>query len=1814
MKKLLTALCLFASIAVFSQDTTRISYILDKAMPGAKRSGVQDYLIDGFRAVAFAGDTIWNLNNGRWELRNGGVFGNGNTSASSRLNTFLSLPFVSEITANYDTATTITLTANITGQGKTLHLPRGAKFTGSYTISNLYMTFPRDAHVFDTSITLANVRTQGMTLTPFNVGAKADGVTNDFRFMYHAMRLSAANRLKLDCSNMRMNFGTGIIPLMKNVHIDGGNSAQFLFGVGGRFTQMFQRCDSMILENYEIIKSGTQAITQAYHHDLRSQTGNKSVGSIMRNVAIKAHRVDGFPVRVGNHSSLLIDNVHVDSSTTISIFVDSSDHVTVQNCKLFANGRSGINFHSHNKNFKAVKNTIIGIQQFENFADGAVDVYGDQNDGGLIAHNYIDVGNIRVNSTPDQIGIRIKGSFNIDAHTNRIISNSDYCNKLIEVSNRNTSVCRNVNVYNNSLEVNGGAFKYGIFFGGTEGPIKFSGNTLNVDPSVTVTGASAAIQTTYRLATDTIQYADFTANNFNFGGKLIHVLDNYNNLLYANFSNTTVVESPQVFSINRGGAIRNVTWIGGKIKSLTNNAFFQVTSTYKSLIASGLTITKTNGVLTARVSNDTAIIVTTGNVINDELANADGGGQPNPQAVTTPASSYTVTDFDGVVYASGAANQTITLQSKPARKNALITISKTGGSAGVYALVVGAIRMDTVYYGSTVTYHFVNNEWRPLSSPGFDLKTPGHIMYTTPSGYDTINAITYDKAVGNVGIGRAPTSGIKMDVLGRTRIQYNGYGTIYRRLADGNNLGIEFQSSAGSTIGYIMAPTDTTFDFGAGLSTGMRIRPRLGLGTQFRNDAALTLLGSTADQASIFFLNGVAPTTPLSGMMWREIGALNYRDGTTTYNLLAPGGGGSVGNVGSGTPLVKSPSEIKTIGSDSTLIRTNNVDDISLRVNENLVTSANYLNKGHAPTDTIVASGDSRTGTSYATAPWPVKIGNYFGLPVKNYAVDGSGVRRSYSLMVQNYGPKNITGPLFAHVGFNNVRTLTDTSTYIEVVRAGFRALTALWYTDTSQFYIMGNLGSQNPNVTLSHSGSGATATHADSLKEWMSRAWWTAYNDPNNQSVNYYKKGSLNPSEYIQFSNIKGTDIAIHTWKVVSARNWSSFNVTVDGVLHGTFNPDLPSSYPGTDGGINNGIFPDAYIISGLRDTLHTVRITWTESGRPGGIDCISTLKSRYRTESTPMYVFDIPYMKANGYNLPGGQTTQAILDSTTSTRWRTLTTNFPGYPFVKVPTNRNLDTTTMMNSDGIHDNGLGHENIAKNVIFVTNPKPVSGRSGGSITINNPGGSDTTGLDGVLQKSNTTSRDIVATYATATARGFLLNNTSPNAGASSYVAVGTNGNYLGVQAYGPADVANPLTGMIYTQSGITGGLKLVTQANAPIGFYVNSNTLNNRRLSIGTDSIVVSAPLSLGGYYTPRSLYRHGDLNIGSYSDANSYLTANAQIESGTWKFVGAGRASVFNVSKTGEWFLGVSTASGSAGGNITWRTGLYQSPGGYIGLGTTTVPWTTSIGTRLGLNKDSIPEATLLGALQLLAEDTATGQVKRILPSNLGISGGGGGGETNTASNYGVGGVGLYNDKSGVDLRFRNLNAGSNKVTITLDAGNREVDIDVNPANFTGIPQAGVTGLTTALNAKANTADLPELAEGFGVRLYPSGGSLYVANRDTGNVWTPTVGTNTNIASYTLYHSTFSRNNNIVTFSFMYNVTPSTVAACELQLSLPIPSTFTNLTDGHGNLGINTAGNHTVGGINSTSSGTSYLRVGWTATATSGQWLIGNGQYEIK
>jgi hypothetical protein len=81
---------------------------------------------------------------------------------------------------------------------------------------------------------------------------------------------------------------------------------------------------------------------------------------------------------------------------------------------------------------------------------------------------------------------------------------------------------------------------------------------------------------------------------------------------------------------------------------------------------------------------------------------------------------------------------------------------------------------------------------------------------------------------------------------------------------------------------------------------------------------------------------------------------------------------------------------------------------------------------------------------------------------------------------------------------------------------------------------------------------------------------------------------------------------------------------------------------------------------------------------------------------------------------------------------------------------------------------------------------------------------------------------------------------------------------------------------------------------------------------------------------------------------------------------------------------------------------------------------------------------------------------------------------GEANTGANVGAGGVGPFKQKVDHILQFRNINSGSSKISVTLDSGNNEIDIDVVESaltlgNISGtLPiSKGGTGQTSAATA---------------------------------------------------------------------------------------------------------------------------------------------------
>lgn len=74
------------------------------------------------------------------------------------------------------------------------------------------------------------------------------------------------------------------------------------------------------------------------------------------------------------------------------------------------------------------------------------------------------------------------------------------------------------------------------------------------------------------------------------------------------------------------------------------------------------------------------------------------------------------------------------------------------------------------------------------------------------------------------------------------------------------------------------------------------------------------------------------------------------------------------------------------------------------------------------------------------------------------------------------------------------------------------------------------------------------------------------------------------------------------------------------------------------------------------------------------------------------------------------------------------------------------------------------------------------------------------------------------------------------------------------------------------------------------------------------------------------------------------------------------------------------------------------------------------------------------------LILYDASTSSHKKIHPNDLPITG-----SVDSASNVNVGGVGVFKQLTGSNLEFYGINAASNKISVSLDAPNNEIDLNV-------------------------------------------------------------------------------------------------------------------------------------------------------------------------
>ena len=130
-------------------------------------------------------------------------------------------------------------------------------------------------------------------------------------------------------------------------------------------------------------------------------------------------------------------------------------------------------------------------------------------------------------------------------------------------------------------------------------------------------------------------------------------------------------------------------------------------------------------------------------------------------------------------------------------------------------------------------------------------------------------------------------------------------------------------------------------------------------------------------------------------------------------------------------------------------------------------------------------------------------------------------------------------------------------------------------------------------------------------------------------------------------------------------------------------------------------------------------------------------------------------------------------------------------------------------------------------------------------------------------------------------------------------------------------------------------------------------------------------------------------------------------------------------------------------------------------------------------------------------------------ISPVTFEVIEGGDAGETNTATNVGLTGTSIVEGKVGVDLQFRSVTAASTKLSVSNNAGNKSVDIDVTQANLDhgsigGLADDDHTQYHTdgRANTWLGTKSTTDLAEGLNLYYTTARVDTWLGTKTTANL----------------------------------------------------------------------------------------------------------------
>lgn len=490
--------------------------------------------------------------------------------------------------------------------------------------------------------------------------------------------------------------------------------------------------------------------------------------------------------------------------------------------------------------------------------------------------------------------------------------------------------------------------------------------------------------------------------------------------------------------------------------------------------------------------------------------------------------------------------------------------------------------------------------------------------------------------------------------------------------------------------------------------------------------------GAEVGQFEIYGVNNavLARKVAINGAgqwIWDGYPALSAQTDTTTYKPVGIDGSGNVVKM-AGWPGSGGGSFTAGNGID---ITTGVVSQLFMPLKSNSIILGNSFAMGCCPDGTYTPYQDTLS-TAFLNGP-----------AFNNLSVSGMGVRKGAYQLYTNFGEDHANMPILFEVGFNNTRILTDTAVHNATIQAAYRSMIA------SQFliHIEGpNWGASGTNPNVTYSTAAAPASSEDTLLNWQSRLYWFRHNSINT-GANWFNKASCN-NDTITIASMIGSNLAFGTFGYSNTAG-SRIKINVDGSDIVTYDPSNRTYTGQAEGFTPDGIIPDAIIITGLTNVSHLVKVIFIDNGKRGALDWFGTMCSAQESYDRPAYILAFPHMNSTGYNYPGGETNQGILDSATTGLKNMLQQTFSGYgiAFVDINASGFYDPTdaSQIDADGIHPTNEGHYNIAK-AIYT---KMLKTDKRGNVST----------LDEVLAAGNTSARQILLTAQNSGLPGIEIGN-----------------------------------------------------------------------------------------------------------------------------------------------------------------------------------------------------------------------------------------------------------------------------------------------------------------------------------------------------------------------------------------------------------------------------------------------------------------------